>query len=73
VTQQEDEAKETWRAMDQQKRDELKSSPLANWGFEGEGLVKSAPKLIKVLNKRFIVILDPDKFMISTVCMIGLN
>jgi len=59
--------------MDQQKRDEFKSSPLANWGFEGEGLVKSAPKLIKVLNKRFIVILDPDKIMISTVCMIDLN
>jgi len=47
VTQQEDEAKETWRAMDQQKQVEIKNSPLANWGFEGEGVVKSAPKLIK--------------------------
>jgi hypothetical protein len=59
--------------MDQQKQDEFKNSPLANWGFEGEGLVKSAPKLIKVLNTRFIVVLNPDKTMISTVCMIGLN
>jgi hypothetical protein len=60
--------------MDQQKQVEIKNSPLANWGFEGEGVVKSAPKLIKVLNKRFIiVILDTDKTVISTVCMIGLN
>jgi len=59
--------------MDQQKQDEFKNSPLANWGFEGEGLVKSAPKLVKVLKTIFIVVLDPDKTMISTVCMIGLN
>jgi salicylate hydroxylase len=48
VTQAESEAKETWRAMDQQKQDEFKNGPLANWGFEGEGLVKGAPNLIKV-------------------------
>jgi salicylate hydroxylase len=48
VTQREDEAKETWRAMDQKKQEEFKNSPLANWGFEGEGLVKGAEKLVKV-------------------------
>jgi len=47
VTQREDEAKETWRAMDQQKQDEFKNGPLSNWGFEGEGLVQGAEKLIK--------------------------
>jgi len=48
VTQREDEAKETWRAMDEQKNEEFKNGPLSNWGFEGEGLVKGTKKLIKV-------------------------
>jgi len=47
VTQREDEAKETWRAMNQEKQEEFKTGPLSNWGFEGEGLVKSAEKLVK--------------------------
>jgi len=47
ITQQEEEAKETWRAMDEQTKEEFKKGPLSIWGFEGEGLVKSAEKLIK--------------------------
>jgi len=47
VTQREAEAKETWRAMDLQNQEEIKNGPLANWGFEGEGLVKGAEKLVK--------------------------
>jgi salicylate hydroxylase len=52
VTQREDEAKETWRAMNQEKQEEFKNGPLSNWGFEGEGLVKRAEKLVKVEQKR---------------------
>lgn len=48
MTQRDEEAKETWRGMDQQKMEEFKNGPFANWGFEGEGLVKGAKKLVKV-------------------------
>ncbi|KIM92045.1 hypothetical protein PILCRDRAFT_810062 [Piloderma croceum F 1598] len=48
VTQRGDEAKDTWRfAVDQQMQEDFKNGPLADWGFEGEGLVKSAKKMVK--------------------------
>ena len=56
--------------MDEQKQEEFKNSPLANWGFEGEGLVKGAHRLVKVRRKdtaKVIVILYSDKVVISTV------
>jgi len=53
VTQQGDEAKDTWRfAVDQQMQEEFKNGPLADWGFEGEGLAKSAKKMVKVLSSK---------------------
>ena len=54
VTQREGEAKETWQAMDQQKQEEFQNGPLADWGFEGAGLVKNSKKLIKVFLEKSI-------------------
>jgi hypothetical protein len=66
--------------MDEQKQKEFKSSPLANWGFEGEGLVKGAHKLVKVRRENALyrhtfsmVIPGSDKMIISTVCTTAPN
>jgi hypothetical protein len=72
VTQREDEAKETWRQMDEQKQEQFKNSPLANWGFEGEGLVKGAHRLVKVRIKDTPKVTpDSDRVLISTVSTIA--
>jgi hypothetical protein len=54
-------------------QEEFKNGPLADWGFEGEGLVKSAKKLIKVLTSKINDIMDTYGTVISTVCMTDRN
>lgn len=65
----EDEAKETWREMDEQKQLAFKNGPLSNWGFEGEGLVKDAESLVKVCQASQVVALGSDTIIISMASM----
>lgn len=48
VTQFEAEERDTWRAMDKEKQEEFKRGPLSQWGFEGEGLIADAHRIVKV-------------------------
>jgi len=50
-----------------------KSGLLSDWGFEGEGLVINAKKLIKVFFKSYSIILDSDRTLISMVYMADRN
>jgi salicylate hydroxylase len=47
VTRREDEHKETWGDMDQEKQDEFKNGPFSEWGFGGGELVRTANRIIK--------------------------
>jgi hypothetical protein len=48
VTKREDEAREKWHVMDQKTQEEYNNGSSESWGFEGEGLIQGAQKLIKV-------------------------
>lgn len=60
VTQREAEAHETWRIMDKDKQEEFKKGPLSQWGFEGEGLISNAYRLVKVSNNSTV---GPSKYL----------
>lgn len=48
ISQREPEASETWRALDEQKQDEVRNGPFSHWDFGAGELVKTAEKIIKV-------------------------
>ncbi|GBE81417.1 FAD/NAD(P)-binding domain-containing protein [Sparassis crispa] len=48
VTLQEPEAKETWRAMDEERQREFRESRFNKWGFGGGELVSNAKTIVKV-------------------------
>ena len=48
ITQREPEAKETWRAMDEQRRKEFREGPFSNLPYVGGELVRTAVRIIKV-------------------------
>ncbi|KAI0271689.1 hypothetical protein BC834DRAFT_456367 [Gloeopeniophorella convolvens] len=47
ITLREGEARETWRAVDQQEVEEIQKTPIAQWGFGASELIKTAEKVVK--------------------------
>lgn len=47
MVQREAEERETWRGMDKEKQEQLKKGPLSEWGFDAEGVVANAQRMVK--------------------------
>ncbi|KAF7977762.1 hypothetical protein HWV62_2862 [Athelia sp. TMB] len=47
ITQHEAEERETWRGMDQEKQEQVKKGPHSEWGFDSEGIVANAQRMVK--------------------------
>lgn len=71
-TMREDEAKETWKAMDDAKVEDFKKNSIfANWDFHGGELVKTGYNLTRVITFLTICVLYDADFVSSLACMIA--
>lgn len=48
VTSAEEEHKETWRSIDEERKEAFKSGPFSQWSYSAGDLVKTTSKVIKV-------------------------
>lgn len=55
--------------MDKDKQEEFKKGPLSQWGFEGEGLVNNAYRLVKVSDNSAV---GPSKYLTLHIPKYGL-
>lgn len=68
ITSAESEAKETWRHIDDQQKEEFKSGPFSYWQFDAGTIIKDSQKIVKVyifnIEKNIIFLLNSKVWIV---------